>query len=138
MSIVMPRRFSSSRRSASMPVRAFTSAVLPWSIWPAVPTIMFFMAPALIVLLGCAGLAQSGAGLVQQSPQSQPGTPKPTATPPAANAQQTTPTEGPLFRAGVSLVKVDVQVVDRNGRGISGLTKDDFRVYDDGRPQKMV
>ena len=38
----------------------------------------------------------------------------------------------------MSLVKVDVQVADHNGRAISGLTKDDFRVYDDGRPQKIV
>src|SRR5438445_545199 len=37
-SIVIPRRFSSSHRSVSTPVRAFTSAVLPWSMWPAVPT----------------------------------------------------------------------------------------------------
>ena len=36
-SIVMPRRFSSGRRSASIPVSAFTSEVLPWSMWPAVP-----------------------------------------------------------------------------------------------------
>ena len=35
----MPRAFSSFRRSASTPVSAFTSAVLPWSMWPAVPTI---------------------------------------------------------------------------------------------------
>src|SRR5208282_5976495 len=42
-SIVMPRRFSSSRRSASMPVRAFTSAVFPWSICPAVPTMTDFI-----------------------------------------------------------------------------------------------
>ncbi len=36
-SMVMPRRFSSSRRSQSMPVRARTRDVLPWSICPAVP-----------------------------------------------------------------------------------------------------
>jgi len=36
-SMVMPRRFSSASRSVSMPVSAFTSAVLPWSTWPAVP-----------------------------------------------------------------------------------------------------
>ena len=39
-SIVMPRRFSSGRRSASIPVSARISAVLPWSIWPAVARIM--------------------------------------------------------------------------------------------------
>jgi hypothetical protein len=36
-SMVMPRFFSSARRSQSMPVRAFTSVVLPWSMCPAVP-----------------------------------------------------------------------------------------------------
>src|ERR1700734_3491620 len=35
--MVMPRDFSSGRRSVSVPVRAWTSAVLPWSTWPAVP-----------------------------------------------------------------------------------------------------
>src|SRR5579864_9406577 len=41
--MVMPRRFSSSRRSASMPVRALTSAVLPWSMCPAVPMMIDFI-----------------------------------------------------------------------------------------------
>ncbi len=36
-SMVMPRFFSSTRRSQSMPVRALTRVVLPWSMWPAVP-----------------------------------------------------------------------------------------------------
>ncbi len=39
----MPRRFSSSSRSASIPVSAFTNAVLPWSMCPAVPTMMDFI-----------------------------------------------------------------------------------------------
>ena len=37
-SIVMPRRFSSARRSGSMPVSAVINVDLPWSMWPAVPT----------------------------------------------------------------------------------------------------
>ena len=37
-SMVMPRAFSSFSRSVSMPVSACTSAVLPWSMCPAVPT----------------------------------------------------------------------------------------------------
>src|SRR2546428_2205676 len=37
-SIVMPRAFSSGKRSGSMPVNALTSALLPWSTWPAVAT----------------------------------------------------------------------------------------------------
>src|SRR5262245_38371742 len=39
MSMVIPRAFSSGRRSVSTPVRALTSEVLPWSMWPAVPRI---------------------------------------------------------------------------------------------------
>ena len=37
-SIVIPRAFSSGRRSGSVPVSAFTRALLPWSMCPAVPT----------------------------------------------------------------------------------------------------
>src|SRR6266571_104352 len=36
--MVMPRRFSSSSRSGSMPVSAWMSVDLPWSMCPAVPT----------------------------------------------------------------------------------------------------
>jgi len=38
----------------------------------------------------------------------------------------------------VALVKVDAQVVDHSGRVVSGLVADDFRVFDDGRPQKIA
>ena len=37
-SMVIPRRRSSGSRSASIPVSARSSVVLPWSMWPAVPT----------------------------------------------------------------------------------------------------
>ena len=37
-SMVIPRAFSSARRSVSTPVSAFTRVVLPWSMCPAVPT----------------------------------------------------------------------------------------------------
>ena len=42
-SMEMPRSFSSFRRSVSVPVRALTSVVLPWSMWPAVPTMRWRM-----------------------------------------------------------------------------------------------
>src|SRR3954447_20590548 len=35
----IPRVFSSGRRSVSRPVSAATSAVFPWSTWPAVPSV---------------------------------------------------------------------------------------------------
>src|SRR5215475_9707255 len=38
--MLMLRRFSSGSRSVSTPVSALTSVVLPWSLWPADPTII--------------------------------------------------------------------------------------------------
>ncbi|HYI97817.1 MAG TPA: VWA domain-containing protein [Bryobacteraceae bacterium] len=43
----------------------------------------------------------------------------------------------PLFRTGVSLVKVDAEVEDTSGAGIPGLRPNDFRVYDEGQPQAI-
>jgi len=71
---------------------------------------MFFMGPILIVLLG---LAQAGA---PQAPQE----------------------EQPVFRAGVSLVRVDLQVTGRDRRAVTGLTGADFQVFDENQPQKIT
>ena len=98
-----------------MPVSAWTSAVLPWSICPAVPTIMFFM-PLLFMLLLASGLA------AQQTP----------ATGPAKED------EIPLFKAEVSLVKVDIEVAERNGHGATDFRQDDFVIYDENQPQQIV
>ena len=43
-----------------------------------------------------------------------------------------------VFKAGVEVVDVSATVTDGNGRFISGLTKDDFIVYDNGKPQEIV
>jgi hypothetical protein len=44
----------------------------------------------------------------------------------------------PVFRSGVSLVRVDAEAIDAGGRVVSGLTKDDFRVMDEGNVQSLV
>lgn len=44
----------------------------------------------------------------------------------------------PTFRAAVFLVHVDAEVVSRDGRPLTGLTKDDFRILDDGREQAIT
>jgi Ca-activated chloride channel homolog len=44
----------------------------------------------------------------------------------------------PVFKAGVELVDVAATVTDGDGRFISGLTRDDFIVYEDGKPQEIV
>jgi VWFA-related protein len=52
-----------------------------------------------------------------------------------AAAQQDTPS--PTFRAGTKLVEVDV-VARSNGAPATGLTKDDFTLLDNGKPQKIA
>lgn len=42
------------------------------------------------------------------------------------------------FRAGVNLVHVPVVVTDRGGRVVGALTKDDFEILEDGRPQAVA
>jgi VWFA-related protein len=44
----------------------------------------------------------------------------------------------PTFRAETSLVEVDVRVTDKDGRFVTGLTRDDFEIIEDGRPQTLT
>ncbi len=47
-------------------------------------------------------------------------------------------THPPLFRGAVDLVQVDVYVTDKDGKPVSGLTADDFTVFEDGRRREIV
>jgi VWFA-related protein len=42
------------------------------------------------------------------------------------------------FRSGVNVVRIDVSVTDRNGAPVTGLTKDDFRIVEDGKVAEVV
>src|SRR5687768_5961165 len=44
----------------------------------------------------------------------------------------------PTFRAATQLIEIDVRVTDRDGRFITGLSRDDFIVLEDGKPQKIT
>jgi VWFA-related protein len=44
----------------------------------------------------------------------------------------------PTFRAGVELVRLDVQVTDRNDRPISDLRQDEVEVLEEGNPRPIV
>lgn len=56
----------------------------------------------------------------------------------APAAQSPVAQSRPTFRSGIDLVLVNVVVRDKTGQPIRGLTRDDFTVVEDGRPQKIT
>ncbi len=58
--------------------------------------------------------------------------------PPQAKSQQQQDGQAFKFRTGVELVNVNATVTDQSGRFVSGLTQNDFRVYDDGQLQTVT
>ena len=44
----------------------------------------------------------------------------------------------PAFKSGVDLVAVDVNVVDRNGQPVGGLTAEQFELTVDGKPRRVA
>jgi len=50
---------------------------------------------------------------------------------------QTPSAQTPVFRSSVRLIDVDVYVTDQQGRPIKGLTRDDFELLEDNKPQEV-
>jgi len=57
---------------------------------------------------------------------------------PPGTAWTQAPKGPPTFPSGVELVTVDAVVLDREGRPVPGLTRDDFVVKEDGRPRDIA
>ena len=53
---------------------------------------------------------------------------------PRAGAQETPP----VLKTGVEMVTVDVVVTDKTGNPVTGLSREDFTVLDEGAPQTLV
>ncbi len=51
--------------------------------------------------------------------------------------QEQTPQAPPRFRAEVTAVLVDVLVLDERGRPLAGLSREDFKVLEDGVLQEI-
>ena len=58
--------------------------------------------------------------------------------PPAAPATQEQDASGqPVFRTGINFVRVDVIATDRQGNPVLDLSRDDFEISEDGKPQTV-
>jgi Ca-activated chloride channel family protein len=93
-----------------------------------------------VFVLGGAGLvAQSGG---KGSPtgggkaNSRPAAAKPTPTP--ATQDEDTTVDGPEILVDTKLVTIPVRVMDRKGRFLPGLAKENFKVYEDGVEQEIA
>ena len=56
----------------------------------------------------------------------------------AQDPQQQSEPQSFKFRTGVELINVNATVTDQSGRFVSGLTKEEFRVYEDEQPQTVT
>ena len=75
----------------------------------------------------------------QQSTAQQSTTPQ--STTPQSTEQQPTEQErpqAPVFRTGTNLVRVDVSVLDRDGKPVRSLTADDFELRENGEVQAIT
>ncbi len=62
--------------------------------------------------------------------------PQPTATPPVDN-KEVIEDDKEVIKVETNLVTMPVSVLDRDGRFISGLTQQDFQIFENGVPQKV-
>ena len=87
-------------------------------------------------LYGVGAVALSLAEAGQQAPQPPPPTPAPVPAnqPLPADGQQPQP---PRIRTGINYVRVDVFVTDKGGQPVLDLTKDDFTLAEDNKPQTI-
>jgi len=59
--------------------------------------------------------------------------------PPAPSSPSTPPVPAtPEFASSITVVTVPVFVTDRAGKAVAGLTAEDFQVFDDGKPMRLV
>jgi len=65
-------------------------------------------------------------------PNDRPATPTPTPAPTVAAVE-----DDDIVKVDTKVVTVPVRVIDRKGRFVGGLTKDDFKVFEDGAEQEI-
>jgi len=55
----------------------------------------------------------------------------------SVSGQSATQSPPPTFKAEVEYIEVDTLVLDKDGTFVRDLTQQDFRIFEDGRPQKI-
>lgn len=108
---------------------------------------IFFAAILVICAVSCVNIsAQSrrtdpvpGDKKNQRPPQASPTpTPEQIAEPVPGIDKNAIPDDGEIIKVNTQLVSVPVRVMDKKGRFIGGLTKENFKVFEDGKEQELA
>jgi hypothetical protein len=70
-----------------------------------------------------------------QSPQQSAANPAPPSPP--SSLQEAAPNQAPAIRASSDLVRIDVEVTDKAGKPVKGLTPEQFTITENGKAQKI-
>src|SRR5580693_9278856 len=88
-----------------------------------------------ITMLLLAGFA---IGCVSSRAQSsQQSTPSPATPTPSPSSQELASNQTPAIRASSDLVRIDVEVTDKSGKPVKGLTPEQFSITENGKAQKI-
>ena len=97
-----------------------------------------------LIILSFAAFAQSGAGrnLPEKAAQSgkrnqRPADAQPAPTPSIAKADESVADDGEVLRVNTNLISVPVTVSDRAGRFVGDLKREDFQLFENGKPQRI-
>jgi VWFA-related protein len=92
---------------------------------------------ARVLVAGIFAAGAAGAAVTAQQPAAPPQQPPATTADAAAGKPQPpAPDQQPIFRGGISTVRVDVIVSDKQGNPVTDLKLEDFQIEEDGKPQK--
>jgi len=80
----------------------------------------------------------TGTGKTNQRAPQPLATPTPVPPPETKNVAENAADDGEVFKIDTSLVTVPVRVIDRKGRFVGGLTKDNFKVFEDGAERDIA
>src|SRR5580700_2728773 len=89
-----------------------------------------------ITMLLLVGLAIVCISSGAQAPQQSTANP-PTPSQAPSSSQELAPNQTPAIRASSDLVRIDVEVTDKSGKPVKGLTPEQFSISENGRTQKI-
>ena len=102
--------------------------------------VIIFLLIATVAVISCQAqsrrVAPTGTG--KSNPRAPEPLPTTTPTPQNRTIAENALDDGEIVKVDTSLVTVPVRVIDRKGRFVGGLTKDNFKVFEDGAERDIA